>query len=116
MFVIPSVHNKSVTGWKKVRTHLRGIWRDGNEFLELVQLKRLIWNLMQQKLLKTSWNNFKKPLHHDHPLLPYWEVIAGLGIYVLLGIICLPVIIKLLVNSQWKDGSEMHGVNLCILI
>lgn len=70
---------------------------------------------MQLKLLKTSWNNFKKPFHLGHPLLPYWEVIAALA-YVLLGIICLPVIIELLVNSQWKDDSEMHGVNLHILI
>lgn len=41
--------------------------------------------------------------------------VASIGSCVLLGIICLPMTIKLLVNFQWKFDSELNSVKLHII-
>lgn len=70
---------------------------------------------MQLKLLRHP-GAILKAISPRSSFTPLLGGIEALGACVLLGIICLPVIIELLVNSQWKEDSEMHGVNLRILI
>lgn len=54
MFVTSSVHSESVTGWKKVSTHLRQIWyeydKDANESLDLMWLHQEITDFKKAKL------------------------------------------------------------------
>lgn len=52
---------------------------------------------------------------HPGPVLKrqfHFKKAIAIGAYTLRGIICLPMSLKLLANSQWKVDSDIHGIKL----
>lgn len=62
--VTSSVYNESAIGWEKVKAHLKGIWHDSNQSLDLAKLHQEIIEMRKAKLdfdaVKTAQDNLEQ--------------------------------------------------------
>lgn len=113
------MYNESATGWKRVKAHLKGIWHDSNESLDLAKLYQEIIEMKRAKLDFDAAKTAEDILEQFIRVIPSWSSftshlssVVAIGTCVLVGIICLPMILKLILNSLWRLGLELHRVKL----
>ena len=78
-------------------------------------MKKAKLDFNASKAVEDILEQFKKTIPSWSAFISLLISIAVVGAWVLLGIICLPILFKLNINTQWKVGLELHGVKLCTL-
>ncbi|XP_059126128.1 endogenous retrovirus group K member 113 Env polyprotein-like [Peromyscus eremicus] len=113
------MYNESAIGWERVKVHLKGIWHDSNESLDLAKLHQEILEMRKAKLDFDAAKTAEDILEQFKGAIPSWSSftlllssVVAIGACVLVGIVCLPMILKLILNSLWRLGSELHRVKL----
>ena len=111
-----------VLSFGRVKAHLEGIWHDSNESLDLTKLHQEILELKKAKLDLNAakadediLEKFKKAVPSWSAFISFLSGIAVAGVCVLWGMICLPIVFKMIRNSLWKVGLEPHGIKLLTL-
>lgn len=118
--VSPKKYNDSNWAWKKVQRHLRGIWHNANESLDMIQLHREIQEMINTRPLRANLaeeaRSFLNQLLTRVPTIESLQHTAiGLACTaaLVLLIFCLAsVLLKRLAKALLSLGASVHEIKL----
>lgn len=118
--VTNKTYNNTEYSWGRIEKHLKGVWNDGNMSLDLRELHSDIISLRESPKLDVSAASMAKDLvqalQHAFPtfgnLSHQLYGIVGLAVLILLGIVCAPMILKIVFSTLNQVQTRIHELNL----